>query len=178
MEYLKKIIQKEIKEYFEKNKYSEQVEFEMINEITLGELLDPNNSYPYSSPMKGLWVYKDANGVNFFARIVYQSTFNPHFEFKTGWFDETKDNRATYDPPIPPNSSAIDWDKRSNTVAKIYRDEVLPFFEKQTISNTLRIKPLSDSRMKFAQRLVKKFTPVDKFDIDYGLFTVITITKK
>jgi len=37
--------------------------------------------------------------------------------------------------------------------------------------------------MKFAERLVKKFTPVDKFKInynslDYGLFTTIAITKK
>jgi hypothetical protein len=64
-------------------------------------------------------------------------------------------------PPISPNSSAIDWDKRSDTVAKIYRDKILPFFKQQTLTNLMVIKPISSSRMKFAERLVKKFTPED-----------------
>jgi hypothetical protein len=176
LEKIKQIIQKEINEYFKKNIYSEEIELNLINEILLGELLDPNNSYPYSSPIKGLWMYKDINNVDFFVRITYQPTQDPHFEFKTGWFD--KNNKAIYEPSIPPNSSSIDWDKRSNTVAKIYKDEILPFFEKQNISNILIIKPISDSRMKFAERLVKKFTPLDKFDIEYNLFSQIVIKNK
>jgi hypothetical protein len=159
---LKKLIKEELKEYFKTNPYSLKDELIMENEIMLGELLNPDNSYPYEKVSKGFFTYKDLNGVKFFVRAAYVPEPQNYFEFKTGWFDENE--KSTYEPPTPPispNSSAIDWDKRSDTVAKIYRDKILPFFKQQTLTNLMVIKPISSSRMKFAERLVKKFTPED-----------------
>src|SRR5690606_36386313 len=90
-----------------------------------------------------------------------------YMEFKTGWVNS--DGKIQYEPSIPPispNSSVIDWDKRSDTVAKIYRDEILPFFKQQLLTNTIIIKPISPSRMKFDERLVKKYTP-NEFKIEF-----------
>lgn len=166
---IREIIKQELNEYFKIHEYSLEDDLIMTNEITLGELLNPEHSYPYYGD-KELWKYKDMNDVEFFVRLTFQPlSKNPYLEFKTGWIN--KKGRAQYEPSIPPispKSSAIDWDRRSDTVAKIYRDELLPYFEKQNLSNMMVIKPISTSRMKFAERLVKKFTPLDKFDIEYG----------
>jgi len=168
------IIKEEIDAFFKNIPYSLEEELILQNEILLGELLNPDNSLPYKEKLKGMWIYDDPNGVEFFVRVHWL----PHhdfFEFKTGWFNEK--GEATYEPSIPYGNkkvSSLDINSRSDTVAKIYRDEVLPFFEKQTLSNYLVIKPISLSRSKFAERLVKKFTPTNKFNIEYGLPLVIT----
>jgi len=164
---LKKIVKEELQKHFKSHPYSLEDEMIITNEIMLGELLNPDNSYPYEKVSKGFFTYNDLNGVKFFVRAAYTPEPLNYFEFKTGWFDEN--GKATYEPSIPPvspNSSAIDWDKRSDTVAKIYRDEILPFFKQQTLTNFMVIKPISSSRMKFAERLVKKFTP-DEFKIEF-----------
>ena len=164
---LKKIVKEELQKYFENHLYSLEDEMVITNEIMLGELLNPDNSYPYINDGKGIWKYKDMNDVEFIVRLTYQPAQFPYLEFKTGWTNQ--DGKITYEPSIPPispNSSVIDWDKRSDTVAKIYRDEILPFFKQQTLTNVMVIKPISSSRMKFAERLVKKFTP-DEFKIEF-----------
>jgi hypothetical protein len=153
-------IKGELDEYFETHPYSLKDELIMENEIILGELLNPNNSYPYKQIGKGFFTYEDLNKVKFFVRAIYTPEPQNYFEFKTGWFNE--DGKAIYEPSIPPispNSTSQDWDKRSDTVAKIYRDEILSFFRQQDLTNIMVIKPISSSRMKFAERLVKKFTP-------------------
>lgn len=173
---LSKILNEEVENYFKNNPYSLKDELTLINEIILSELLDPNNYYDYKGK-KGLYTYKDINNVTFFVRLTYQPVNPPHFEFKTGWInDEGKPQYEPSIPPISPKSSAVDWDKRSNTVAKIYRDELLPFFENQDLTNIIVIKPISRSRMLFAERLVKKFTSEEKYNIEYG--SPIIITKK
>ena len=157
---LKKLIKEELKEYFKTNPYSLKDELIMENEIMLGELLNPDNSLPYEKVSKGFFTYEDPNGVKFFVRAAYVPEPQNYFEFKTGWFDEN--GKATYEPSVPygnQNTSALDINTRSDTVAKIYRDEILPFFKQQTLTNIIVIKPISSSRMKFAERLVKKFTP-------------------
>lgn len=164
---LKNLIKEELKEHFKTNPYSLEDELIMENEIMLGELLNPDNSYPYINEGKGIWSYKDMNDVKFIVRLTYQPTSTPYLEFKTGWTNP--EGKIQYEPSIPPvspNSSAIDWDKRSDTVAKIYRDEVLPFFKQQNLTNFMVIKPISSSRMKFAERLVKKFTP-NEFKVEF-----------
>lgn len=178
---LRQIIKEELNAFFQKNPYSELDEWLIIEEVTLGELLNPNCAYPYYGE-KGYYEYKDMNDVVFFVRMSYQSTKwdennNGYMEFKTGRLND--DDKAVYEPSILPNSnksSAIDKDKRSDTVAKIYRDEILPLFEKQKLTNVMVIKPISSSRMKFAERLVKKFTPVDIFTIS-NEDSMIIITK-
>jgi hypothetical protein len=177
MEKIKKIIKEELKKYFQTHKYSLLDETLITNEILIGELLDPNDSYQYTEE-KGYYEYKDISGDVFFVRLHYIPTPGVDtkngltggiMELKTGWINEQ--GKAQYEPSVPPhskNSSAIYVNKRSDTVAKIYRDEILPFFEKQNLTKIMVIRPISTSRMKFAERLVKKFTPIDKFDIEYG----------
>ena len=163
---IQKIVKIELEEYFKTHKYSLEDELIIENEIIIGELLDPDEAYPYEGS-KGYYEYKDISGDIFFVRIHYIP--NKYMEFKTGWIN--KQGKAQYEPSVPPysdNSSAIYVTKRSDTVAKIYRDEILPLFEKQKLTNIMVIKPISTSRMKFAERLVRKFTPIDKFDIEYG----------
>jgi hypothetical protein len=169
---LQKLIQKEVKEFFKQNPYSLEDELILENEIIISELLDPENSYEYEGS-KGLYYYKDANNVKFFVRLTYQPLTNPYFELKTGWLN--KQGKPQYEPstpPISPNSSAIDLDKRSNTLARIYRDEILPFFKEQELSNKLIIKPISPSRSRFSRMLIDKFTPKQDFNIDSENLTI------
>lgn len=178
---LKHIIKEELDSFFKTHQYSELDEWLITEEVIIGELLNPEYAYLYQGE-KGYYEYKDMNDVTFFVRMTYQSikwdeNNDGYMEFKTGWIND--DGKAIYEPSVPPNSiksSVIDKDKRSDTVAKIYRDEILPLFEKQTLTNVMLIKPISSSRMKFAERLVKKFTPTDKFNIEYG--SPLIITKK
>jgi hypothetical protein len=164
---VKKIVKEELQKHFKNHPYSLEDEMIITNEVMLGELLNPNHSYPYVEEGNGVWSYKDMNDVKFIVRLTYQPTSNPYLEFKTGWINPK--GKIQYEPSIPPispNSSAIDWGKRSDTVAKIYKDEILPFFKQQTLTDTMVIKSISLSRMKFAERLVKKFTPED-FTVDF-----------
>jgi hypothetical protein len=163
---LQELIKSEIKEFFKSNKYSLEDELILESEIILSELLDPEDSYEYEGS-KGLYYYRDANNVRFFVRLIYQPLSDPHFELKTGWVN--KQGKPQYEPstpPISPDSSAIDLDKRSNTLAKIYRDELLPFFKQQDLSDKIIIKPISPSRSRFSRMLINKFTPKEDFTID------------
>lgn len=142
----------------------------------LGELLNPDNAYPYSQKTKDLWIYNDIKENTYFVRITFQPTSQPHFELKTGYFD--KNNKPQYDPATPENTTGIDWDKRSDTVAKIYRDEIIPYFINQSLSNVLIIKPLEIKRYQFSVRLVNKFTPIDRINIEYNKPQSISLIKK
>jgi len=166
-EKLRNIIKEELQKYFEIHPYSLEDELIMETEIMLGELLNPDNALSYEKVSKGFYTYEDPNGVKFFVRAAYVPEPQNYFEFKTGWFDQN--GKATYEPSVPygnQETSTLDINSRSDTVAKIYRDEILPFFKQQTLTDTMVIKPISSSRMKFAERLVKKFTPED-FTIDF-----------
>ena len=140
----------------------------------LGELLNPDNAYSYEEKIKGLWEYKDITDNMYFVRLIYQPTNHPYFELKTGYYNEH--GKPQYDPSVPSNSTGKDWDKRSDTVAKIYRDEVIPMFLEQDISNTLIIKPLEIKRYQFSVRLIDKFTP-NNIQIKYNKPQSIVLTK-
>ena len=125
----------------------------------MAEIVNPDGEhFQYEElNIKGLYTYEDSRGNLYFARIFTQPTNPPHFEFKVGWFEDNSINKPKYEPQLPPNAIGIDNLKRRNTIAKIYRDEILPFFKPQTLKNLKVIKHISCSRMKFAERLVKKF---------------------
>ena len=162
---LRKIVKEEIQKYFESHPYSLKDEILMETDIMLGELLNPDNALLYKGK-KGFYLYEDPSGVTFFARTHYNPV-RGYLEFKTGWLDEN--GKATYEPSVPygnAKTSTKDIHSRSDTVAKIYRDEILPFFDSQNLSNMLVIDPISSSRSKFAERLVNKFTPKEKYDIE------------
>jgi hypothetical protein len=135
----------------------------------MAEVVNPDGdyfSYQELNP-KGLFVYKDSKDNLYFARIFYQSTSTPYFEFKAGWFEDNDMSKPKYDPQLPPNVMGMDNLKRRNTIAKIYRDEIIPYFkEKSSLSNTLIINPISDLRYTFSKRLVQNHTPKD-FSIQY-----------
>lgn len=123
--------------------------------------------YEESSKIKGLYVYHDSKDNQYFVRVLYQHTNNPHFEMKVGWFEDNNKSKPKYDPQLPPNSTAVDNLKRRNTVSKIYRDEVLKFFKsKSQLSKILKIKPISHSRYIFSERMVKQNTP-SGFEVEY-----------
>jgi nicotinic acid mononucleotide adenylyltransferase len=135
----------------------------------MAEVVNPDGEhFQYQeSNTKGLFTYKDSQDNLYFARIFYQPTSNPHFEFKVGWFKDNDLSKPQYDPPLPSSAIGIDNLKRRNTVAKIYRDEIIPYFKKNlSLSNTLTINPISDLRYTFSKRLVQNHTPKD-FDIQY-----------
>jgi hypothetical protein len=171
---LKRIIKEEIGKFFLTREYSLEEELILENEIYLSELLDPEDYYEYEGG-KGLYTYKDSNEDEFFVRLAYTPlTTKSYFELKTGWIG--KNGRPVYEPSIPPYSpkaSAIYLQKRSNTVAKIYKDEIVPFLKKQTLADTMVVKPISDSRKRFAQMLLKKFTPSEDFNVDLENLIVV-----
>jgi hypothetical protein len=131
--------------------------------VFLSELLNPINAFPYKQKMKGWFDYKDSLGNKYFARIIYQPTTTPYFEFKTGYYDDLT-GKPTYEPQIHPNSTAKDWDKRSDTVAKIWINEIIPFFINQKLSNKLILRPLDNKRYIFWKRFVNKF-PIQNSEI-------------
>ncbi len=175
---LRETIDKELANFFTINKYSLEDELILENEIILSELLDPPDYYSYEGS-KGFYTYYDNDGNKFFVRLVYQPIgSNPYFELKTGWFDE--EGKAKYEPSIPPYSSkasGIYLQKRSNTVAKIFRDEIIPFFGNQSLSNTIVIRPVSASRARFSKMMINKFVPKNKFDVDLEDLTIKKLIK-
>ena len=170
---LKIMVDTEIQKYLSENESNLSEELLIESNVLLGELLNPENSYEYDGS-RGWFHYDDINVNTYFVRLAYQPTSTPFFELKTGWYD--KNNVPWYDPPVAPNTTAIDWDKRSNTVAKIYRDEIIPFFKSQNLSDLMVFNPISTSRYNFSIRLIKKFTPKE-FRIEEYYPTQIKIFK-
>jgi len=135
----------------------------------MAEVVNPDGErFEYKeSNISGLYIYKDSRNNLYFARILYQNISNPHFEFKVGWFEDNDISKPKYEPQLPPKAISIDNLKRRNTISKIYRDEIIPYFKEKThLSNKLTINPISDLRYTFSKRLVQNYTP-ENFDIQY-----------
>ena len=168
-----------LKEEWELPEYKNSSESEqwcIDDAIIVGEILNASgDTFPYTG-QKGWYEYYDSKNNLFFARLTYQPTKNPFFEFKLGWYKNNDQQTPVYDPSLPDNVTSLDVHKRSNTVAKIYRDEIIPFFLKQKMSDTIALQPISVSRYKFAIRMVKKFTP-DELKIEEHPFKTILVKK-
>lgn len=141
--------------------------------IMLAELLDPNDAYPYTGN-KEWYKYEDINGNEFHVRLAYMPASPEFWELKTWWMNDK--GRPIYDK-LPPNVTVMDWDKRSNTVAKIFRDELLPLFKSQNLSNLMYVRPIDSKRYYFSMRLLKKFIPKD-WEIIEDFPKKITVVKK
>lgn len=155
---------------------SEKEEWEISESILLGELLDPEGEIFEYNKYKGFWVYEDSLKNLYFVRLSYNPTSEPFMEFKTGWFENNDLTKIKYDPNLPSNVTSMDSNKRTNTVAKIYKDEVLDLFKRQNLTKKLIINPISESRYKFAIRMVNKLTPKE-FKIEETYPKQIIITK-
>lgn len=131
----------------------------LLTEILLSELLDPSNAYPYKK-YGSIYYYEDDSGVRFCVRNAgMPTTVDPHFELKTWWVDpDTK--KAVYQY-LPPNTSGLTMNRRTDTIEKIFSDEIIPEFEKQNWSDLMMIKPVDSKRYQFSLRMVKKFIPKD-----------------
>jgi hypothetical protein len=132
------------------------------------EVVNPDGErFEYEeSNIKGLYTYKDSLDNLYFARITYSPSSPPRFEFKVGWFEDNDISKPKYNPQLPPNTTSMDDLKRRNTVAKIYRDEILPYLkDNQKLAKQLDINPISQSRYIFSQRLIQHHTP-SEYNID------------
>ena len=137
----------------------------------IGELLTPQNAYSYKESPKGLFVFTDDLGFDYFVRMVFQPTSDPYFEIKMGWLDLPAQLRYKKQ-----SEREID-ERRSDTVAKIYKDEIMPSFINQTHNNKIIIKPNDIKRYQFSIRLVNKFTPKSLKIIENKPYEII-ITKE
>lgn len=140
------------------------------------------DKFEYKQIKKGLFTYEDSLGNLYFVRMTYQPTDSPYFKTKIGWFEDNNLSKPKYEPNLPPNSTSLDNIKRRNTVAKIYRDEILPLFlQNSKLSNKLIIKPISNSRFIFSQRLIQNNTPKDfnvSTDKENNILTITPILKE
>ena len=97
-------------------------------------------------------------------------------------FEDNNLSKSKYEPNLPPNSTSLDNIKRRNTVVKIYRDEILPLFlQNSKLSNKLIVKPISNSRFIFSQRLIQNNTPKDfnvSTDKENNILTITPILKE
>lgn len=157
--------------------------FDVVKEETLleqedsltAEVINPDGEqFPYEGS-KGLYTYKDSKGNLYFARLTYNPTSQPFFEFKVGWFEDNDQSKPKYEPALPDNVTGRDNLKRRNTVAAIFVKEVLPFFKELDLSSILKIDPISKKRYSFSERMVDRLVP-DGFTVEKD-GDIITISK-
>ena len=146
---------------------TKEILFEEEDKLMVDVVNPDGERFEYEeSNIKGLYTYKDSLDNLYFARITYSPSSPPRFEFKVGWFEDNDISKPKYDPQLPPNTTSMDDLKRRNTVAKIYRDEILPYLkDNQKLAKQLDINPISQSRYIFSQRLVQHHTPPE-YNID------------
>ena len=160
---IQKEIQREILRYRIPRTLNKNDKRHLSDSVYLAELLNPDgNIFKYKKYKEGVWDYFDSKKNLFFVnlqRFSLQGFEKTWYEFKTGWYNNNNHNDPRFSPSLPPITTGMDMMKRTNTIAKIYRDEILPFFEKDDESNLMTILPIDIQRYQFAIRLVKKLTP-------------------
>ncbi len=154
-----------IKQVYEEQSYANSKSWTQQNLYEtyafISEMLNPDDAYNYAAFGKGIWSYKDSKDNEYYVRLAYvpdlRDEYNSYLELKTYWLQNGKAQYSDFRP----NVSTIDLHKRSNTVAKIYRDEIVPFFKSQNLSNIIKIFPIDSARYRLSKMMVKKYTPED-----------------
>lgn len=123
----------------------------------MGGLLNPDNAFEYTKVNNFLFTYKDSLNNVYFLQLI-KEPFNRYHEILIGWFDSN--NKMIFEPALPTNIDSKDNNKRGNTVAKIFRDELLPLIEKNNFC--FSIKTMDNKRNAFSKRLLLKFFNTDK----------------
>lgn len=143
-----------------------------VFDTAMGTLLNPNISFAYNKENPREFSYKDSLNNTYAIRLI--SKGYKTFELETSW---KKDEKIyVIDPPLPDNIEVLDHNKRGNTVAKVFLDEILPQVLKGL---TLIINPYDAKRVPFITRFVEKFVDKVKYVVDLNTETgVYTITKK
>ena len=151
---------------------------EVIKEV-LSELLTTENYYPYEKKGRYSWFYNDFANVRFYVKLLADNNEFSIFSLKSGYYNEL--GNSTVDPAVPEKSKAKDepelWDKISNTVAKIFKDEILPMFLSSKNIKTIYVDPVSLARYNLSFRMFKKFIPLDKIEIKEVKSTRIYLNK-
>lgn len=146
------------KEYPSNKSWHEQNLYE--NYEIVSELLDANNAYEYEKVGRATWKYEDVMKQDFYVRINYIPDIgdkdSSYLEFKTYW---TNDDGKPMHSDFNGKSTSQDLNRRSDTVSKIYRDEVIPFFKNQDLTTELRVIPVDSIRYRLFKMMVKKYTP-------------------
>lgn len=144
--------------YPNKSDWAEQNLYETY--AVISELIDADNAYQYESSGRGIWKYKDIVDNEYYVRLAYvpdlKSEDKGYIELKTYWIDDSGKPKYT---DFNGKSTNKDLQKRSDTLAKIYRDEVIPFFESQNKTKEMRIVPVDKTRYRLSKMLVSKYTP-------------------
>lgn len=159
----------ETEEYKNLTTWEDQNQLESY--VLLGEILNTDNVFPYEYN-KGYAEFVDDEGYIFFVRLTYNVTSSPYFELKMGW--RNLEGQQKY---LRREVRDI-YERRTNTVAKIYRDELIPFFLSNTLSDTMKIFPLDNKRYQFSIRMLKKYNIDEKMEIIESPPKEITIKRK
>jgi hypothetical protein len=122
----------------------------------MSEFFNTSNVYDYKMSHKYNFIFSDRSDIKYFVRVVYNSDdkiYGDHLEIKMGWYDSN--GKSQYEEK---NKHSID-EYRGNTIAKIYRDEILPFFKTQPLCDILIFKSLHHDikRYLFSLRMIQKF---------------------
>lgn len=128
----------------------------LVTDLLLSELFDPVNAYEYLE-YSGIYYYTDSGGIRFCVRLAYTPVKEPYWELKSWWVDP-KTKKAVYSY-LPDDTTSVDLIRRSDTTAAIFKEKLVPFFQKQTYSNVMKIFPMDSRRFNYSLRLVKKFAP-------------------
>lgn len=156
IEILKELIQEIQDKQKTPQKLSVLDENMLVTDLLLSELFDPANAYDYSE-YSGIFYYTDSGGVRFCVRLTYMPAKEPYWELKSWWVDpKTKKPVYSY---LPDDTTSTDLIRRSDTTAAIFRDKLIPLFEKQGNSNIMKIFPMDSRRFNYSLRLAKKFIP-------------------
>ena len=148
-----------LKEMCNNDDYKKLTKWEDINQFEsyylIGELLNPSHSYDYTKIGNSTFTFKDRNDIEYLLKLVYYSKNEEYvLEFKLGWLD---DNGKIH---YKKNHNLENIDSfRSDTIAKVWRDEILPLFKKQKLTNILVFNPLNNDikRYLFSLKMVQKF---------------------
>lgn len=133
----------------------------------LSEFLDAENAFDYLKVGKTTWEYEDSLKNSFYVKLTFVPKFSnseePYLELKSYWINDR--GKPMYSD-FNGKSSSIDLQKKSDTTAKIFRDEVLPFFDHQNIAKQLRIIPVDPIRYRLSKIMVKKYLS-SNYDVDF-----------
>ncbi len=144
------------------------------NYIIFSELLNPDHAHDYRRNGNLRFIYNDMWGNTYGVRLKYSIIEFPHFELIEWWVD--KDGKRRYDTERVTGSSVKGWERCCSTVMKIFRDELLPYFIKQQLSNILIVRARDGKQYQVPKRLLQK-TISSEWKFEESFPTHITIIK-
>jgi hypothetical protein len=133
----------------------------------ISEFLDAENAFDYRKVGKATWEYEDSLKNAFYVKLTFvpglSSENESYLELKSYW---TNDQGKPMYSDFNGKSSSVDLQRSSDTTAKIFRNEVIPFFDSQSISKELRIVPVDPVRYRLSKMMVKKYAPFN-YDVSF-----------